>query len=88
MQSNLLGIAEFVLDLGKPPRVRLQGRAEDAILDSEPLSHYDIAQTYEAVGADNWREDNRAAIDGSLHRMSCVRSARGNVTGITIKLCR
>lgn len=77
-------LLEIVLDLGRLPQARLPGRAVD--LAQTPVSREDLAQVMGAVG--RFGADNRAGIEGTLHRISAIRNRRGDVVGLTLRVGR
>ncbi len=77
-------LVEVVLDLGRPPQARYPGRA--AVLDPRPLGHEDLAAVVERVG--EFGADNRAGIEGTLHRISAIRNRAGRIVGLTLRVGR
>jgi stage III sporulation protein SpoIIIAA len=77
-------LLEIVLDLGRQSQARLADRAVH--LSHKPVGHDDLAQVMQAVGA--FGADNRAGIEGTLHRISAIRNRRGNVIGLTLRVGR
>ncbi len=89
LQDALTGLKdqellEIVLDLGRPPQARLPRRALN--LASSPVSRDDIERVARAVGA--FGADNRAGIEGTLHRISAIRNRRGDIVGLTLRIGR
>ncbi len=77
-------LLEIVLDLGRPPQARLPGRAVN--LSDQPVSRDDLAHVTGAVG--EFGSDNRAGIEGTLHRISAIRNRRGDIVGLTLRVGR
>jgi len=77
-------LLEVVLDLGRRPQARLPGRAID--LADPAVSRADLDQIIGAVGA--FGADNRAGIEGTLHRISAIRNRRGDIIGLTLRVGR
>jgi len=77
-------LLEIVLDLGRPPQARLPGRAAD--LSDAVVSRADLEQVARAVGA--FGADNRAGIEGTLHRISAIRNRRDEIVGLTLRVGR
>ncbi|GMH36882.1 hypothetical protein BSKO_04755 [Bryopsis sp. KO-2023] len=75
-------LVEIVLDLGRKPQANF-GKHEDQIR-STVVSDKDLQLVVSRV--DQFGEDNQAGIDGTLHRVSCIRSRRGTVIGLTLKV--
>ncbi|WP_455235053.1 R3H domain-containing nucleic acid-binding protein [Thiogranum longum] len=77
-------LLEVVLDLGRRPQARLPVRADD--LADQAVNQADLAQVIRAVG--EFGADNRAGIEGTLHRISAIRNRRGEVVGLTLRVGR
>lgn len=75
---------EVVMDLGRPPEVRLVGGS--ARLREEPVRPEELAYVLEQVGPPG--EDNRAGIERTLHRVSAIRNRKGKVVGLTLRVGR
>ena len=78
------GLLEIVLDLGRPPEARFAGEARS--LGAEPVSRDEIAHTVERTGT--FTSDNRAGIEGTLHRIAALRNRRGEIVGLTCRVGR
>jgi stage III sporulation protein SpoIIIAA len=79
--DNLL---EIVLDLGRRPEARFVDRElvlSDGEITCEDLN-YVTERTSEFTG------DNRAGIERTLHRISCIRNRQGRVIGLTCRVGR
>ncbi len=77
-------LLEIVLDLGRTPWARY-------IDDEVQLSEAQIEQSVlDIVVAElgEFGDDNRAGIDGTLHRISCIRNRHGDVVGLTMRVGR
>ncbi|MDX9740429.1 MAG: R3H domain-containing nucleic acid-binding protein [Gammaproteobacteria bacterium] len=77
-------LLEIVLDLGRPPQARLPGRAVD--LASTAITRNDLSAVITRIGA--FGSDNRAGIEGTLHRISAIRNRRGDIVGLTLRVGR
>ncbi|MDR2877311.1 MAG: AAA family ATPase [Chromatiales bacterium] len=77
-------LLEIVLDLGRPAQARLPGRAVN--LSSDVITRADLQQVISAVG--EFGSDNRAGIEGTLHRISAIRNRRGDIIGLTLRVGR
>jgi stage III sporulation protein SpoIIIAA len=77
-------LLEVVLDLGRRPQARLTGRAVD--LAQQVVSHGDLARVIQSIG--EFGADNRAGIEGTLHRISAIRNRRGEIVGLTLRVGR
>ena len=65
-------LLEVVMDVGRPPQARLAERA--IYLAETPVSHEDLQQVVQALG--EFGADNRAGVEGTLHRISAIRNRR------------
>jgi stage III sporulation protein SpoIIIAA len=77
-------LLEIVLDLGRAPQARLPGRAVN--LSVQGVTREDLAHVTGAVG--EFGSDNRAGIEGTLHRISAIRNRRGDIVGLTLRVGR
>jgi len=77
-------LLEVVLDLGRPPQARLIDRAVN--LSDQAVNHHELEQVIQAVG--EFGADNRAGIEGTLHRISAIRNRRGDIVGLTLRIGR
>lgn len=78
------GLLEIVMDLGRPAEARFPGRAVE--LSPEPVTRADIDHVVAAVG--EFGADNRAGIEGTLHRISAMRNRKGDIVGLTLRVGR
>ncbi len=83
-QADLHELLEVVLDLGRKPEARFPHRF--VYLSEEPVTREDIDFVVERVGEFN--RDNRAGIEGTLHRISCIRNRSGRIVGLTCRVGR
>lgn len=72
------------MDVGRPPQARFANKA--ANLAAEPVSPADLEQVVALIG--EFSADNRAGIEGTLHRISCLRNRRGKIIGLTLRVGR
>jgi stage III sporulation protein SpoIIIAA len=77
-------LLEVVMDLGRPPEARFLDREEE--LGAAEVSDADIQHVVSRLG--DIGEDNRAGIERTLHRISCIRNRRGRVVGLTCRVGR
>jgi stage III sporulation protein SpoIIIAA len=89
LQSALHGmeienLIEIIVDLGRQPEARFT----DGVirLSDIPVSHEDIAHILAMVG--EFTDDNRAGIEGTLHRVSAIRNRKGQIIGMTMRVGR
>ncbi len=77
-------LLEVVLDLGRAAQARvLEGTL---VVGEAPLTRADLDLVLRAVG--ELGGDNRAGIEGTLHRISAMRNRRGEVVGLTLRVGR
>ena len=80
-QNELL---ELVLDLGRTPFARFS--TGEAPLSDQALTRAELDDVLKLCGT--FGADNRAGIDRTLHRISCMRNRRGQVVGLTCRVGR
>lgn len=79
------GLIEIVLDLGRKPEARYHdGRAQ--YLSDDPVESSDLEYATQRVGS--FSGDNRAGIERTLHRISCIRNRSGKIIGLTCRVGR
>jgi stage III sporulation protein SpoIIIAA len=81
---NRLNLIEIILDLGRRP----EGRFLDgsSYLSSKIVSWQDLDFCTKQLG--NFNNDNRAGIERTLHRVSCIKNRKGNIIGLTCRVGR
>ena len=77
-------LIEVVMDLGRTPEARYPGR--EVQLSEGEISEDDIEYVVSRIG--EFGEDNRAGIERTLHRISCIRNRRGRIIGLTCRVGR
>ncbi len=77
-------LLEVVMDLGRLPEARYPGR--EVILSREEITEADLQWVIARIG--DFGDDNRAGIERTLHRISCIRNRRGKVIGLTCRVGR
>ena len=75
---------EVILDLGKNPEIRFEKKA--FTIEDETVFQEDIDHIISKVG--KFTSDNRAGIERSLHRISCIRNRTGKIIGLTCRVGR
>src|SRR6187399_2075878 len=83
-QSDLKNLIEIVLDLGRQPEAHFPGRA--VYLSDQTITREDIEYAIHRVGS--FTQDNRAGIERTLHRISCIRNRRNQIIGLTCRVGR
>ena len=79
-------LLEIVLDLGRAPEARFLGELGSVFLREAPVTEEELVAASDAVG--DFGGDNRAGIEGTLHRVSCIRNRRGRIVGMTCRVGR
>lgn len=83
--QNIGQLVEVILDLGRIPVARFAGKVDEK-LSEEPVTEADLEHATLACG--EFGEDNRAGINGTLHRISAIRNRVGKVVGLTCRVGR
>lgn len=79
-------LLEVVLDLGRRPEARFLGGRGGEYLRTEVITRDDLKHAQKALG--EFGGDNRAGVEGTLHRISAIRNRRGDVVGLTCRVGR
>ncbi len=83
-RPNNFELLEVVLDLGRLPEARYPD--EEAILSDHEVSQEDIDYVVSRIG--EFTSDNRAGIERTLHRISCIRNRKARIVGLTCRVGR
>ncbi|CAK9134334.1 unnamed protein product [Ilex paraguariensis] len=75
-----------ILDLGRLPEARYLGDSGEQYLRDTEVSMKELEFAQNAIG--EFGADNRAGITGTLHRISAIRSRKGEITGLTCRVGR
>lgn len=81
---HLPELVEVVLDYGRPAEARFMHHA-----DRWPqiiVTEHDIDHVVKMIG--DFSGDNRAGIERTLHRISCIRNRHGRIIGLTCRVGR
>jgi stage III sporulation protein SpoIIIAA len=81
---ELAELLEVVMDLGREPEARFPGR--ETVLSALPVSESDLDYVIQRIGT--FGDDNRAGIERTLHRISCIRNREGRIVGLTCRVGR
>src|SRR5215208_1245586 len=84
LRADMHELLEVVMDLGRLPEARFPGR--EVVLSEREVSESDIDYVVAHIG--EFGEDNRAGIERTLHRISCIRNRRGKIVGLTCRVGR
>ncbi len=77
-------LLEIVLDLGRQPEARFLNR--EVTLREAETTREDIEYVVSRVS--EFTTDNRAGIERTLHRISCIRNRSGDIVGLTLRVGR
>ena len=77
-------LLEVVMDLGRTPLARFP--YGDVEISDEPIGHKDLELAVAQVA--DFGSDNRAGINATLHRISCMRNRSGRIVGLTARVGR
>jgi stage III sporulation protein SpoIIIAA len=77
-------LIEIILDLGRRPEARFATGPE--YLSQKIISWQDIDYTTKRIS--KFSNDNRAGIERTLHRISCIRNRQFLITGLTCRIGR
>lgn len=83
-RTNNYALLEIVMDLGRLPEARYPH--EEVILSDEEVTDEDIDYVVSRIG--EFTSDNRAGIERTLHRISCIRNRKGRIVGLTCRVGR
>src|SRR3989454_6471926 len=83
-RDNNFELLEIVLDLGRPPEARYPD--DEVLLSEAEVSEDDIDYLLSRIG--EFTSDNRAGIERTLHRISCIRNRKGRIVGLTCRVGR
>lgn len=84
MNKNKKNLVEIVLDLGRRPEARFLSGSE--YLSEQIVSWQDLDYITKRLG--KFSKDNRAGIERTLHRVSCIRNRQGIIIGLTCRIGR
>lgn len=83
-EERLSELIEVVLDLGREAEARYPGAI--TYLGERLVSQEDLEHVTKTIG--NFGDDNRAGIERTLHRISCIRNRKGKIVGLTCRVGR
>ena len=81
---NLESLVEVVLDIGRPAEARFPD--DFLFLGDTNVTFEDLAHVSSRLSA--FGTDNRAGIEGTLHRVSAIRNRAGKIVGLTCRVGR
>ena len=77
-------LLEIVLDMGRVPEARFVDH--ELVLREAEIAQADLDYVTERIGL--FTGDNRAGIERTLHRISCIRNRQGKIIGLTCRVGR
>ncbi|MEA3337251.1 MAG: R3H domain-containing nucleic acid-binding protein [Chloroflexota bacterium] len=77
-------LLEVILDLGRVPEARFVD--DEVVLSNTEISADDLLYVTDRIG--DFTTDNRAGIERTLHRISCIRNRQGRIVGLTCRVGR
>jgi len=77
-------LLEVVLDLGRQPEARFVDH--ELVLSENEVTQEDLDYVVSRIG--EFTDDNRAGIERTLHRISCIRNRKGRIVGLTCRVGR
>mmetsp|Transcript_99341 Transcript_99341/g.170994 ORF Transcript_99341/g.170994 Transcript_99341/m.170994 type:complete len:965 (-) Transcript_99341:622-3516(-) len=84
-------LRDIILDVGQRPRMAF-GQLRSAFVDPDPamvVTPADLNHVIQSIGVSRFGDDNRAVLDGSLHRISAMRApATTEVYGLSLRVGR
>ena len=78
-------LVDVMLDLGRPAVAHISQK-KLIELNPEPVTAEELQHVCDSVSA--FTSDNRAGIEKTLHRISCMRNRQGEVVGLTCRIGR
>lgn len=78
-------LIEIVVDVGRLPEARFS-KNKTILLGEQSITRANIREIVEQVG--EFDQANRAGLEGTLHRISCVRNKSGEIIGLTLRIGR
>lgn len=77
-------LIEIVMDLGRLPEARFPDGP--VTINEKTVTHLDLEYSIARLG--QFTSDNRAGIERTLHRISCIRNRQGTIIGLTFRVGR
>lgn len=79
-----IDLIEIIIDIGRRPEARF--RDGFAYISNQVISWQDLEYCLKRVG--KFTDSNRAGIERTLHRISCIRNRQGKIIGLTCRFGR
>ncbi|XP_058194472.1 uncharacterized protein ycf45 isoform X3 [Rhododendron vialii] len=83
---DMNALFQVIMDLGQLPEACYLGESSRQYLRDTEVSMKELEYAQNAVG--EFGKDNRAGIEGTLHRISAIRNREGKVVGLTCRVGR
>ena len=80
-------LTEVQFDIGTEPQAFIGGERVFLAPDGAVVTADDLRKAVKPL-LDRFGPDNRACLDGELHRISCFRDKRGEIYGLTMRVGR
>jgi stage III sporulation protein AA len=84
-EHDLSKLIEIVVDIGRIPEAHFS-KGKVIILGEQSVTREMIQEMVIQIG--NFDQSNRAGLEGTLHRISCVRNKNGDIVGLTMRIGR
>ena len=84
-EHDLSKLIEIVIDIGRIPEARFS-KGKVIILGEQSMTRASIQEMVSQIG--DFDQSNRAGLEGTLHRISCVRNKSGEIVGLTMRIGR
>jgi stage III sporulation protein AA len=84
-EHDLSKLIEVVVDIGRIPEAHFS-KGKVIVLGEHSVTREMIQEMVLQVG--NFDQSNRAGLEGTLHRISCVRNKSGEIVGLTMRIGR
>lgn len=84
-EHDLSRLIEIVVDLGRIPEARF-AKNKTILLGEKSVDKATILDILRQVG--EFDRSNRTGLEGTLHRISCVRNKSGEIVGLTLRIGR
>jgi stage III sporulation protein SpoIIIAA len=85
LEKDTNALYEVVLDIGRQPEARYLDK-RTTFLSDKPVTENDLQHAIDRVG--QFTSDNRAGIERTLHRISCLRNRSEKIIGLTCRVGR
>jgi len=84
-EHDLTKLIEVVIDIGRIPEAHFS-KGKVIVLGEQSITREMIQEMVSQIGI--FDQSNRAGLEGTLHRISCVRNKSGEIVGLTMRIGR